>query len=105
MDRDRALILKLQQAINFKGSPEDGRIAMSTSQFYIEERQRMVTVYTIYKNVYADGRVTKTELFHSSSQIQVLLFLRDYYYKMTGQEIPNDNEKWNEIKRSKGIEL
>ena len=31
--------------------------------------------------------------------IQILLFLRDYWFEMNGWDIPTDNEMWNEIKQ------
>lgn len=89
-------IKKLQRAINEKGE----KILYTTNQFYSEEQDRPVTVYTIKKAVW-DPELEKNinvELFKAYSTIQILLFLRDYWYELNGMEIPNDNEEWNKIK-------
>jgi len=91
------LIHKLQQAINSKGD----KILYATSQFFSEKENRPVTVYHIKKAFYdIDKQRNKTiELYKSSSQIRILLFLRDYLYKLEGKELPTDNEEWNEIRK------
>ena len=44
------------------------------------------------------GKHKNVELFKSTSQIQIVLFLRDLWFEMSGQEIPTDNAQWNSIK-------
>ena len=90
------MIHKLQQAINEKGQ----RILYSTSQFYSKDQNRPVTVYYIKQSVYDDetGKSKNVELFKSTSQIQIVLFLRDIWFEINGWEIPTDNEQWNKIK-------
>ena len=39
------------------------------------------------------------ELFKSTSQIQVVLFLGYFWYDINGWEIPTDNEMWNNAKQ------
>ena len=39
-------------------------------------------------------------MFKSTSQIQIVLFLRDLWYTVNGKELPQDNEAWNKIKNS-----
>lgn len=98
MASNSVMIHKLQQAINGRGE----RIMYSTSQFYSEEADRPVTIYHIKRAVYDEkkGRWVNEELFHSTSQIQIVLFLRDLWYAINGKEIPQDNEVWNEAKRA-----
>ena len=99
MASNSVMIHKLQQALNSK----DCKILYSTSQFYSETQQRPVTIYHIKQAVYdEETRKTSTiSLFKSTSQIQIVLFLRDMWYSVNGLEVPTDNEMWNELK-SKG---
>lgn len=92
------MIKKLRNAINGKGE----KLLYNTSEFYSESQQRAITIYIIKKAVYDEkrGRNRNIELFHSASQIQIVLFLRDYWYKLTDQELPTDNETWNNIRRT-----
>ena len=89
-------IKKLQRAINLKGE----NILYNTNQGYSEDQNRPVTVYSIKKAVWDDDkqRTVNIELFKSTSQIQVLLYLRDYWFKLNGREIPSDNAEWNKRK-------
>ena len=92
-------IHRLQTAINKKGR----KILYSTSQFYSQSQDRPVTSYQIKEAFYDEEtkRTRNTKLFESTSQIQILLFLRDMWYEMNGWEVPHDNPKWEEIKASK----
>lgn len=89
-------IHKLQQAINRHG----GKVLYSTTQFYSEKQDRPVTMYVIKQAVYDDetGKNKNIELFKTTSQIQVVLFLRDMWFEMNGWDVPTDNEQWNSIK-------
>ena len=96
MNSNTTMIKKLRSAINLKGE----RLLYNTSEFYSEEQNRTVTIYTIKKQVW-NPKLQKNkniELFHSTSQIQIVLFLRDYWYNLNGMELPTDNEKWNKIR-------
>ena len=96
MNSNTTMIKKLRSAINLKGE----RLLYNTSEFFSEEQQRTVTIYTIKKQVW-NPKLQKNkniELFHSTSQIQIVLFLRDYWYNLNGMELPTDNEKWNKIR-------
>lgn len=90
-------IKTLQKALEFEGE----LILVSTSQFYSQDKHKFVTRYHVKKQVQSDenrNRSTQIELFSSCSQIQITLFLRDYYYEVKGWEVPTDNEVWNEAK-------
>ena len=89
-------IKKLQQALLFEGE----LILITTSQFYSVDKHKVVTRYHIKKQVQGEERnkSSQTELFSSCSQIQITLFLRDYYYEVTGQEVPHDNPIWEAAK-------
>ena len=89
-------IKKLQHAINSKGE----NILYNTNQWYSESQNRPVTLYSIKKAVWDEDaqRMVNIELFKSASQIQILLFLRDYWFRLNGKELPTENEEWNEIR-------
>lgn len=94
------MIHKLQTAINGKGY----KLLYNKTQFYSDKQNRPVTQYTI-KQVVEDDKDTGTnkrhhhiELFKTCSQIQVVLFLRDFWYEINGWEVPTDNTLWNEAK-------
>lgn len=96
MNSNTVMIKKLRNAINLKGE----KLLYCTSEFFSEEQHRPITVYTIKKAVWDQKRKRNrnVELFHSASQIQIVLFLRDYWFNLNGYELPTDNEQWNEIR-------
>ena len=96
MASNSTTIHKLQRAINAHG----GRLLYSTAQFYSWEQNRPITVYQIRESYWDEnsGKTKSKELFKATSQIQIVLFLRDYWYNMNGWEVPTTNEKWNKIR-------
>lgn len=92
-----ATIKKLQMAINIH---YDERVLVNRQQWYSEDKKAPQTMYVIKKAVYntQKKRNENIELFSSPSQVQILLFLRDYWYQLTGREVPEDNERWNKAK-------
>lgn len=72
----------------------------STTQFYSAKQDRPITVYHIKQAVYDENKekFVNEELFNTTSQIQVVLFLRDLWYSLNGKELPTDNEQWNAIR-------
>ena len=99
---NRVMIHKLQHAINGTGE----KLLVDKSQFYSEGQQRPVTVYKISRGILQDnGKTKKEKLFETASQIQIVLFLRDYWYALTGKPIPTNNETWNEIKEKQGLDF
>lgn len=96
MASNSVMIHKLQTALNMKGC----KILYSTTQFYSDKQQRPITTYHIKKAVLDEdtGKIKNIELFKSTSQIQVLLYLRDMWYQINGMEIPKDNDIWNAIR-------
>ena len=89
-------IHRLQSAINRTGQ----KVLYSTSQFYSKQQDRPVTVYQLKRVIWDEEkqRNRSVELFKSTSQIQILLYLRDMWYEINGWEIPTDNPVWNEIR-------
>lgn len=90
-------IKKLQQALLFEGE----LVLVTTSQFWSIDKHKLVTRYHIKKQVQSTENKNKSsqvELFSSCSQIQITLFLRDYYYEVKGYDIPHDNPIWEAAK-------
>lgn len=96
MPSNTVMIHKLQQALNKKGL----RITYSTSQFYSADQDRPVTIYGIKQAVWDEGKekYMNQELFKATSQIQIVLFLRDLWYTVNGKELPKADEKWQKIR-------
>lgn len=90
-------IKKLQTALFMEGE----YILITTSQFFSVEKQTAVTRYHIKKQVQLEDKhkSSQVELFNSCSQIQIALFLRDYYYEIKGWEVPTDNPIWTAAKQ------
>lgn len=90
---------KLQRAINTK--LEDSKLIINTSEWYSEQKEGMATQYTVkHASTTNTGKKYKQyeELFHTYSQIQLVLWLRDFWYELNGWEIPHDNVMWERIK-------
>ena len=99
MNSNSTMIRKLKIAINNKATE---KLVYCTSEFFSDEQNRTVTIYTIKKAVggKTKGKKKYIELFHSTSQIQIVLFLRDYWYQLNNIPLPTDNEKWNSIRET-----
>lgn len=84
------MIRKLQIALNSKGQ----RILCNRSQFYSEQQNRPVTIYKVMQSVFDanTGKNKHIELFSSASQIQVVLFMRNFWFLIQGKDIPPTNE-------------
>lgn len=98
---NRTMIHKLQNAINQNG----GRILYEKSQFFSEDENRPITLYKISQSIQtSNGRNKKERLFETTSMIQIVLYLRDVWYTIQGNELPTDNEMWEAVKASKHID-
>lgn len=88
---------KLQRAINDKF---DLKILINTSQWYSEDQQRPVNMYTVKQVLNNEkGKRSYVELFKTYSTVQLTLFFRDLWYELNGWEIPKDNKIWEGIKK------
>jgi hypothetical protein len=93
---------RLQTAINKRSGL---RLLINTQQWFSEDKQRPVTCYVIKQQITSKTKTGKdkkvsVELFRSYSHVQLVLWLRDFWYEMNGWEVPHDNEMWEEIKRN-----
>lgn len=90
-------IKKLQKALLVEGE----LILITTSQFFSINKNTTVTRYHVKKQIQSEddrNKSSQVELFSSCSQIQITLFLRDYYYEVKGYEVPHDNPIWEAAK-------
>lgn len=87
---------KLQLAIN---KTFDKKVLLCISQWYSDKKKITMNVYSI-KEVTTDesGKKKTVELFHTYSVVQLVLFLRDYWYELNGLEVPTDDKIWQENK-------
>ena len=92
-----AIARKLQSACNKKFGV---KLLINTRQWYSKDKNSPVSYYTIMQVVDNNktGKESTVELFKTYSQIQLVLWLRDYWYKLNGWEVPQDNEVWEEVK-------
>lgn len=102
MKDNRNTIKKLQMAINMNFGEE---LLYERRQFYSNQQKRPVNMYMIKKAVFNKKRhkMESVELFKSTSQIRIILYLRDYWYELNGWELPMDNPEWNMVKVSEGL--
>lgn len=91
-------IKKLQRAINEKYGE---KILVNHNQFYSDTTNKVLEMIVIKKAIYDEekGRNKNIELFSSTSDIQIVLWLRDYWYELNGWEVPIDNEEWQKAKQ------
>lgn len=76
------------------------KLLINSRQWYSDDKDMAMTMYVIQEVMYDDARNKKNiELFKTYSQVQLVLFMRDYWYKLNGWEVPTDNEKWEAIKK------
>lgn len=90
---------KLQNAIN---QCSGSKLLINTQQWYSEDKGRAVTVYTVRRSTSNKDEPHRQtiELFRTYSHVQLVLWLRDYWYELNGWEIPADNKEWEEVKKS-----
>lgn len=91
-------IKKLQRAIN---DTFDERILINKTQYYSEDADRVLEMLIIKKAVWDNDKqkFRNIELFASASDVQIVLWLRDYWYTLNHWEVPTDNEEWNKAKQ------
>lgn len=90
-------IKKLQKAINEKF---DAKLLINKTQYYSKDAERPLEMLVIKQAIWDEDkqRFKNIELFSSASDVQIVLWLRDYWYTMNGWEVPTDNEEWNRAK-------
>ena len=103
----QSTIIKMQRALNTIYSQNEENkencrsILQNTKQFYSKDKEIVVTMYSIEES-YLDVDTQKTrnkKLFSSTSQLQIILFLRDLLYLSRNEPLPTDNEMWNEKRK------
>ena len=84
------IIKKLQNALNINGR----KVTISSKQFYSDDQQSLVTIYTIGERILdpVSGKKRNLELYSSSSQVYILLYLRDMWYELNDYTVPEEND-------------
>ena len=95
-------IKKLQKAININF---DKKILVNKNQFYSDKTKSIIEMIVIKQAVWNEEKhkVVNVKLFESTSDVQIVLYLRDLWFKLNGWDIPTDNDMWNDIKKKKEI--
>lgn len=90
-------IKKLQRAIN---DTFDEKILINKTQFFSDTANRPLEYYVIKKAVWDENnkKYRNVELFSSASDIQIILWLRDFWYILNKWPVPTDNKEWLEAK-------
>lgn len=90
-------IKKLQRAIN---DTFGSKILVNKTQYYSNDADRVLELLVIKKAIWDEEKqkFKNIELFSSPSDVQIVLWLRDYWYELNGWEVPSDNEEWNKAK-------
>lgn len=90
-------IKKLQKAIN---TNFDYHLLVNKTQFYSDRTDKIIEMIVVKKAVWDEQkqRMRNIEIFSSTSDVQIVLFLRDLWYELNGWEVPTDNEMWNKAK-------
>lgn len=79
------------------------KLLINSKQWYSDDKDMAMTMYVIQQVIYTEDKKKRyIELFKTYSQVQLLLFMRDYWYKLNGWEVPTDNPIWEEVKRKYG---
>lgn len=94
------LAKKLQSAINQR-TGDGAKLIINTQQWYSKDKGRAITSYIIKQST-TDGNKPyrhTVELFKTYSQVQMVLWLRDYWYNLNGWELPVDNKTWEGVKQ------
>lgn len=91
-------IKKLQRAINDNFGQ---RILINKTQYCCNNVDKIGELIIIKQAQWDNekGKFRNVELFSSPSDVQIVLWLRDYWYQLNGWEVPTDNKQWNEAKR------
>lgn len=91
------LIRRLQKACNVKF---DAHLCYNVTQWYSDIHKREINRYILTRDYTNEaGKHAKEELFATYSLLQMLFFIRDYWYMLNGIELPTDNEIWNEKRK------
>lgn len=96
------LAKRLQSAINQK-TGDGAKLLINTQQWYSPDKGRTVTVFVVKQSTTKTGEQKyrhNIEMFRTYSHVQLVLWLRDYWYQLNGMEVPQDNVTWEGVKQS-----
>lgn len=88
-------ISKLIKALNTRGY----MLMYNKKQFMgVEGKPHNLYVVTQAKWDPLKGKYGQIEVYKSTSTVRVVLFLRDLWFLENGEELPTDNQMWNDIR-------
>ena len=75
-------------------------LLINTNQWHHKDKDTLINMYSVKQSFWDVDKKkhTTTDLYHTYSQIQLVLWLRDYWYTLNGWEPPTDNETWEKLK-------
>ncbi len=86
---------KLIKALNMRGY----MLMYNKKQFMgVEGKPHNLYSVTQAKWLPEKNKYGQVEVYKSTSTVRVVLFLRDLWFLENGQELPTDNEMWNQIR-------
>jgi hypothetical protein len=75
------------------------KLLINQRQWYSDRKKMAMTVYSVTRlDIDSNEKRIHTELFKTYSQVQLVLFMRDYWYQLNGWEVPKDNPVWEAMK-------
>ena len=91
-------IKKLQMAINERFGYH---LLVNKTQFFSDTNGKLLEMLVVKRMIWDEKKQKNKniELFASTSDVQITLFLRDLWYELNGWTVPNDNPKWTETKQ------
>lgn len=78
------------------------KLLINSRQWYSDDKDMAMTFYTVQKVDILNDKKIIVDLFKTYSQIQLVLFMRDFWYELNGWEVPTDNPIWEKIKEQHG---
>jgi len=98
-DLNRA-VLKLIQALN----THNYQLLYHKKQFMGKEGMPH-NLFVLSKAVWDEdkGKYGQVEVYKTTSLIRMVLYLRDMWSLEQGEELPQDNEVWNQIRKKEGL--
>lgn len=93
-------VSKLVQALNIHGY----NLLYHKKQFMGKEGKPH-NLFVLSKAIWDDskGKYGQVEVYKTTSLIRMVLYLRDAWCLEQGEELPQDNELWNEIRQKEGL--
>lgn len=96
--QQQRLIRKIQKACNVLYGEQ---LLYNINQFYSPQQKREINRYVLLKQIDNPdtGKSSREELYSTYSLINMVCFIRDYWYLLNGLDLPDDNKRWSELRK------